>query len=63
MTKVPGLDTPAALAQTGAVPITDLARTYDRRQPVVLINARTLRRQLIWAELDSNATTAEGTAL
>ena len=63
VTKVPGLDTPAALAQTGAVPITDLARTYDRRQPVVLINARTLRRQLIWAELDSNATTAEGTAL
>ena len=63
VTKVPGLDTPAALAATGAVPITDLARTYDRRQPVVLINARTHRRQLIWAELDSNASTAEGTAL
>ena len=38
---------------TGAVPITDLARTYDRHQPVVVINARTRRRQLIWAELDS----------
>jgi hypothetical protein len=63
VTKVPGLDTPAALAATGAVPITDLARTYDKRQPVVLINARTLRRQLIWAELDSNATTPETTAL
>ena len=28
--KVPGLDTPAAFANTGAVPITDSARTYDR---------------------------------
>jgi hypothetical protein len=63
VTKVPGLDTPAAFARTGAVPITDLARTYDKRQPVVVINARTLRRQLIWAELDSNASTPENTAL
>ena len=43
VTKVPGLDTPAALARTGVVPITDLARTYDRRAPVVVINARTLQ--------------------
>ncbi|HEU0025139.1 MAG TPA: hypothetical protein VFQ12_10925 [Thermoleophilaceae bacterium] len=63
VTKVPGLDTPEAFERTGAVPITDLARTYDKRQPVVVINARTLRRQLIWAELDSTATSAEGTAL
>jgi hypothetical protein len=63
VTKVPGLDTPAALERTGAVPITDLARAYDRRQPVVVINARTLRRQLIWAELDSTATSAASTAL
>jgi hypothetical protein len=61
--KVPGLDTPAALEQTGAVPITDLARTYDRRAPIVVINARTLRRQLIWAELDSNAGSPANTAL
>jgi hypothetical protein len=54
VTRVPGMDTPAALARTGAVPITDLARTYDRAQPVVVINTRTLRRHLIWAELDSN---------
>ena len=39
--KVPGLDTPAAFARTGAVPITDLARTYDRDQPVVVVDART----------------------
>ena len=39
--KVPGLDTPEAFAQTRPVPVTDLARTYDRRAPVVVINART----------------------
>ncbi|MBA2629867.1 MAG: hypothetical protein H0U84_02450, partial [Thermoleophilaceae bacterium] len=61
--KVPGLDTPAAFARTGPVPVTDLERAYDRRAPVVVINARTHRRHLIWAELDSNATTAEATAL
>jgi len=54
VTKVPGMDTPAAFAATGAVPITDMARSYDDNQPVVLINAKTLGRQLIWAEIDSN---------
>jgi hypothetical protein len=61
--RVPGLDTPAAFARTGAVPITDMARTYDRDQPIVVINARTGRRHLIWAELDSNAGTPADTAL
>ena len=55
---VPGLDTPEALAQTGAVPVTDLARTYDEDQPVVLIDAATGRRQLLFAELDMKATSA-----
>ena len=41
ITKVPGLDTPAAFQRTGAVPITDIGRTYDRRQPIVVINTRT----------------------
>ncbi|HYP48713.1 MAG TPA: hypothetical protein VEQ61_08775, partial [Thermoleophilaceae bacterium] len=62
ITKIPGLDTPEAFRRTGAVPITDLARSFDRRQPVVLINARTGARQLIWSELDSNATSPENTA-
>ncbi len=61
--KVPGLDTPEALARTGAVPVTDLARTYDRDQPVVVLDARTGRRQLIWAELDANAGSPADTAL
>ena len=63
ITKVPGLDTPAAMAKTGVVPVTDVARSYDANQPVVVINARTGRRQLIWAELDSNASTPANTAL
>ena len=59
--KVPGLDTPEAFAQTKPVPVTDLARAYDRRAPIVVINARTHRRHLIWAELDSNGVTPETT--
>jgi hypothetical protein len=55
VTKVPGLDTPAAFAATGAVPITDLARTSDPDQPVVVLNADTGQRHLIWAELDATA--------
>jgi hypothetical protein len=35
--------------------ITDIARSLDKRQPVVLIDARSGKRQLIWAELDSAA--------
>ena len=54
VTKVPGLDTPAAFARTGAVPITDIERSFDADQPIVVINARTLQRQLIWSELDAN---------
>ncbi len=56
ITKVPGLDTPEAFKRTGAVPVTDIARTYDRRQPIVVINTRTKKRHLIWSELDANPT-------
>ena len=54
VTKVPGLETPEAFRNTGAVPITDPARSFDPAQPVVVFNARTLERQLIWSELDAN---------
>jgi len=54
VTKVPGLDTPEAFRRTGAVPITDIERTYDADQPIVVLNARTLERHLIWSELDAN---------
>ena len=51
---MPGLDTPAAFQKTGAVPITDIERTYDPDQPIVVINADTRKRHLIWSELDAN---------
>jgi hypothetical protein len=54
VTKVPGLDTPRAFGRTGAVPITDIARSFDPDQPVVVLNARTRRRHPIWSELDAN---------
>src|SRR4051794_310893 len=50
-TYVPGLD----LAKTRAVPINDLARTYDRDAAIVVIDAQTLQRNLIWTEMDSLA--------
>ena len=60
---VPGMDTPDALAKTGAVPITAEGESFDKKQPVVLIDADTGERQLIWAELDSNATSPTETDL
>jgi hypothetical protein len=63
VTRVPGLDNPTAMSNTGAVPITDVARSFDLKQPIVVINANTLQRQLIWAEIDSNATSPATTDL
>src|SRR5215208_1667739 len=50
-TYVPGLD----LAKTHGVPINDLKRTYDKDAAVVVIDAKTLERNLIWTEMDSLA--------
>jgi hypothetical protein len=60
---VPGLDTPAAFGATGAVPITHEGASFDAKQPIVLIDAATGERQLIWSELDSNATSPAETDL
>ncbi|MDX2170619.1 MAG: hypothetical protein SF182_26335 [Deltaproteobacteria bacterium] len=49
--KVPGLN----LAETEAAPITDIERSLDADAPILVINATTLQRHLIWAELDANA--------
>jgi hypothetical protein len=53
-TKVPGLETQQAFQNTGAVPITDVERTYEPDQPIVVLNADTGERHLIWSELDAN---------
>ena len=60
---IPGLDNPAALAKTGAVPITNIAQSLAKRQAIVLIDQATEQRQLIWAELDANAKGAANTDL
>jgi hypothetical protein len=61
--RVPGMDTPDAFAQTDPVPITDMDESFDADQPIVVIDADTGQRQLIWTELDSNATTPAETDL
>jgi hypothetical protein len=60
---VPGLDNPTAFRRTGAVPINDVSRTYDRNQPIVVLNADTGQRHLIWSELDANASDPDTTNL
>ena len=61
--KVPGLDTKAALQQTGAVPINHIGRFRQPTQPIVVIDADTGRRWPIWAEIDANATSPANATL
>jgi hypothetical protein len=60
---VPGLDTPQALANTNPAPLADMSQAFRKRAPVVVIDQKNGKRHLIWAELDSNATTPEATNL
>jgi hypothetical protein len=48
VTLVPGLD----LKRTGAAPVTDIGRSRKRNQAIVVIDAKTGKRQLIWSELN-----------
>src|SRR6478672_3643509 len=54
VTKIPQIQTQAALTRSGAVPITDLKRAYDPGAPIVVLDADTGKRQLIWSEIDSS---------
>jgi hypothetical protein len=49
VTLVPGLD----LRRTGAAPVNDIGRSRGRGQSIVVIDAKTGKRQLIWSELNS----------
>jgi hypothetical protein len=53
--RVPGLDNARAFERSRIAPITDIGRSLAKRQPVVLIDARTGKRQPFWAELDASA--------
>lgn len=55
----PGVD----LEQTGAVGIGDIADSLNDDAPILVIDAETLERHLIWAELDSTATDPERQSL
>jgi hypothetical protein len=63
VTHVPGLTTPQAFKRTRAVSLTDMDQAFRPNQPIVLIDATTGKRQLIWAELDATATTQKNTDL
>ena len=52
VTLVPGLD----LRTSRAVPQMNMSAAFAKRAPIVVIDAKTGERQLIWAELDSQAT-------
>ncbi|MEA2364105.1 MAG: hypothetical protein QOD71_3250 [Thermoleophilaceae bacterium] len=51
VTLVPGLD----LKRTGAAPVTDVGRSLAPNQAIVVIDAKTGKRQLIWSELNALA--------
>ena len=57
--KIPGLETPAAFAKSGLVPLDDISAYKDADQAVMIINADTGERQPIWAELDANPTSVD----
>ena len=52
VTRVPGLD----LRRSGGVPVNNMAKAFAKRAPIVVIDAKSGERQLIWAELDAQAT-------
>ncbi len=61
--RVPGLDNQQAFDQTDPVRLTDMSQTYAPGAPIVVIDAATGERALIWAELDSNAGDPQHTTL
>ncbi len=61
--RVPGLDNPAALANTKAVGISKISDYTQKNQPVVVIDTKTGKRWPIWVELDSHATSAAKTTV
>lgn len=63
LVRVPGMDTPEAFANTNPAPITNMDASFDADAPIVVIDAATGERQLIWTELDANASTPEQTVL
>jgi hypothetical protein len=55
LAKVPGIQTAADVAATGAPPINHIGQYKRGNSPVVVIDAQTGKRWPIWAEIDSTA--------
>jgi hypothetical protein len=55
LTKVPGLQTDAALKRSRAVGLSDISKYTAKDAPVLVIDQQTGKRWPIWAELDNNA--------
>jgi hypothetical protein len=60
---VRGLDNAKAFSRTGAAMLANISRSLNKRQPIVLIDEQTGRRQLIWSELDANQTSPQNVNL
>ena len=60
---VTGLDNAAAFAKTNPVGVLNIGAEFARNQPIVVIDQATGRRQLVYAELDANASTPQTTDL
>jgi hypothetical protein len=61
--RIPGMGTPEAFAATNPVAITNMGASFHANAPIVVIDAATGKRQLIWTELDSNASSPDETDL
>lgn len=60
---VSGLDNAAAFAKTHPVGLQNMGAAFAKNQPIVVTDQATGRRQLIYAELDANASTPQTTDL
>jgi hypothetical protein len=56
LVRVPGLNTPSKLARIHAPTVNDVFLSLRRSSPIVVIDEKSGKRQLIWAEVDMNDT-------
>jgi hypothetical protein len=54
--RVPGLNSPSKLARIHAPTVNDVALSLRKSSPIVVIDEKSGKRQLIWAEVDMNDT-------
>ena len=55
LVKVPGVNSPSKLARIHAPTVDNVALSLHKSSPIVVIDAKSRKRQLVWAEVDMNA--------